>query len=127
MKNVTTGVTDTFGESQGYTPLPMRRDGELLISEWGLSRTECAAVVMGAPIRLSVIGSNPQPMRIEIGGVPPPAKHLEITAIRAAIAEYLLQRETVGDTVYIGPNGWTDFDGSINPTLLAEAIAGLLP
>lgn len=74
------GATRVLGKSQGYLGLPIRDctmpttvDGPetpVMQTAWLPTPDEVAAIVAGAPIILSVIGTGHPPVMVGVGAVP---------------------------------------------------------
>ena len=56
--------------AEGCSDLPARRDVEegvpVISTYWILTKEERADIAAGLPIKLTVIGTNPQPVRLEV-------------------------------------------------------------
>lgn len=74
------GATRVLGKSQGYLGLPIRDctmpttvDGPetpVMQTVWLPTPDEIAAIVSGAPVILSIIGTGPPPVMIGVGDRP---------------------------------------------------------
>lgn len=69
------GHTRVLGKSQGYLGLPVRDvlydDGSVAMETvWFPDPKEIEAIVAGAPIKLSVMGSGHPPVMLGVGEVP---------------------------------------------------------
>jgi hypothetical protein len=74
MINAIEGATRRIGKSQGYLGLPLRDEvghfGPQMVSSWQATPAEVAAIVAGAPIHLTVLGSGHPPVMLTVGAAP---------------------------------------------------------
>jgi hypothetical protein len=72
--NAIEGATRRIGKSQGYNGLPLRDEighfGPQMVSSWQPTPAEIAAIVAGAPIHLTVLGSAHPPVLLAVGEIP---------------------------------------------------------
>ena len=74
MINAIEGCTRRIGKAQGYLGLPLRDevvDGvPQMTSSWQPSPAELAALIAGAPIYVTLLGTGHPPILVHIGPVP---------------------------------------------------------
>ena len=75
MINAIKGATRRIGKAQGYHGLPLRdevcpHNGPQMVTSWQPTPTEAAALALGAPIYLTVLGTGHPPVILTVGEVP---------------------------------------------------------
>ncbi len=74
------GVTRVLGKSQGYLGLSVRDEPmnskvtgpntPSMVTSWEPTPAEIAAIVLGAPVHVRLVGTSHPPIMVEVGEVP---------------------------------------------------------